>query len=213
MNTWSHLFNSRRWILKFVLLWSICIVGLKLFSAFLIWNESRPGYIFHDVILESFSAIDLSFAIALLTNIPIFGGILLMFRNPSDTVLMLCAVTFMCAVRSATLFLVPLEPPSTLIPLDDSFLIHAFYGGTSLKRDLFFSGHTANLILAGLIQNNKKIRNLIYVCALAVGLMVILQHVHYVIDVLAAPFFAVLVHRISRFFSAKYFEGFSEGVA
>lgn len=125
-----------------------------------------------------------------------------MFRSPSRTVLLFWGTLLMCLIRSASLYMVVLEPPATIIPLDDTLLVQVFYGGTSLKRDLFFSGHTANLILTGLMQDNKKIRQAILICAGLVGVMVVLQHVHYVIDVLAAPFFAYAVYRLS-FVAAK----------
>lgn len=198
MDSWSSLFKLRKKTLLVGLLFVLSLIALRLFSVFLIWNETRSGYPYTDPILDSFSPIDLSMPIAIMTNVPIFGALALLLRRPSTAVMVFWTVIIMCIVRSATLYFVVLEPPQRLILLDDSFLINVFYGGTSLKRDLFFSGHTANVMMVSLLQTNKTARYLLLACAAAMGVMVILQHVHYVIDVIAAPFFALLVFKMSQ---------------
>ena len=56
-------------------------------------------------------------------------------------------------------------------------------------RDLFFSGHTATMTLLALAGRGRW-RWVLGGLTVAVGLLVLVQRVHYSYDVLAAPFFA-----------------------
>ena len=84
--------------------------------------------------------------------------------------------------------LVPFEAPEKLIVLKDPF-VEMFGSGESLTKDLFFSGHTATLFLLFLVVESKCLKYVFLVSAIIVGVAIVLQHVHYVIDVFAAPFF------------------------
>ncbi|MBC7884582.1 MAG: hypothetical protein H7X99_03860, partial [Saprospiraceae bacterium] len=79
-----------------------------------------------------------------------------------------------------------------------------FYGGDVLLKDLFFSGHTANLILVGLVVDVPWLKRALFFFALVVGILVVLQHVHYSIDVVAAPFFAYAAYKICIFLGDKW---------
>lgn len=161
------------------------------------WNETRYGIVFKDPILRLFKPIDLSHVISVFTLIPIFMGLIYIFRKPNTTVYFLIAAIVICGFRALTMYLLPLEPPVNIIPLSDPVIETLFYGGNVLLKDLFFSGHTANLILIGLIVEQKRIKNMLFIAGLLVGTMLLIQHVHYSIDVLAAPFFAFVTYKIS----------------
>jgi len=168
------------------------------------WNETRPGTVFDDPILRLFKPIDISTVISVFTLVPIFLGLIYIFRKPTTTVYFLISAIVICGFRALTIYLVPLEPPIDIIPLSDPVIETLFYGGTILLKDLFFSGHTANLILMGLILEQKMIKNLLLISGFLVGTMVLLQHVHYSIDVLAAPFFSFVTYKISVWAGEKY---------
>ncbi|MFX7751990.1 phosphatase PAP2-related protein, partial [Acinetobacter baumannii] len=90
-----------------------------------------------------------------------------------------------------TISLVPLNPPQGLIPLIDP-LTNIFYGGKFISKDLFYSGHTATLFLMSLCLQKQSEKILALIASIAVAVMVLIQHVHYSIDVLAAFPFAYL---------------------
>lgn len=168
-----------------------------LFSSFLVWNEQRAGHIFYDPLLESFSPRNFSLLIGLLTNISIISAIILILNKPMSVMYFLCAGIVMICVRSITLYLLPLEPPVNIIPLKDPILELTFYKGNVLLKDLFFSGHTANIILMGLLSEKLIIKRIMVINGFVVGLLLILQHVHFSIDVFLAPFFAIMVYKLS----------------
>jgi len=82
------------------------------------------------------------------------------------------------------------------IPLYDPFLEKTFYEDVLITKDLFFSGHTSNIIVFAFLSRVTWFRNFFFVTAFIVASMLVMQHVHYTIDVVAAPFFAYVVYRI-----------------
>jgi hypothetical protein len=162
-----------------------------------VWNETRLGLVFDDPFLKLFRPIDVSIFTGLLTNLSIFGCILLILRKPLPTVYMLAATILICIIRACSLYFIALEPPIHIIPLADPILESTFYRGNALLKDLFFSGHTANVMLIGLLTEQVVVKRAMLFISGLVGLLLILQHVHYSIDVLAAPFFAVLTYKLS----------------
>jgi membrane-associated phospholipid phosphatase len=101
------------------------------------------------------------------------------------------------------MYSVPLEAPVTLIPLNDPF-VQLFGTGQILEKDLFFSGHTATLFLLFLISDNKILKLFFLISTLFVAVSVLLQHVHYSVDVIAAPFFAFASYKIVIYFRQKF---------
>ena len=85
------------------------------------------------------------------------------------------------------MYLVPLEPPVSHLPLQDP-LVEYFGTGTMLTKDLFFSGHTATLFTLFLIADKGVFKYLLLVGLLLVAFLVLVQHVHYTIDIVAALF-------------------------
>jgi membrane-associated phospholipid phosphatase len=94
------------------------------------------------------------------------------------------------------MFLLPLEPPALLIPLRDPF-VQYLGTGTLLTKDLFFSGHTSTLFLLFLTARGARLKAIFVVCTVGVAISVLLQHVHYSVDVFVAPFFAYAAYRVA----------------
>jgi hypothetical protein len=101
------------------------------------------------------------------------------------------------------MYLVPLEPPNGMIDLHDP-LVFVIGTGQPIQKDLFFSGHTATMFLLFLTAKNKTLKWIFLITACLVGLFVILQKVHYCIDVFVAPFFSLSAYLIIRRFNNNY---------
>ncbi|MBA2744989.1 MAG: hypothetical protein H0U44_02075 [Flavisolibacter sp.] len=180
------------------------IIGLVLiiwvmvtFPFFFQFIEQRRGSTLSDPLLELLPARDMS--------IPIFAmiwsiTILIAIRSLQNAKLfMVCMYGFILVslTRFASILLFPLEPPVGLIPLVDP-IVNRFYGENYITRDLFYSGHTATQCLFFLCFRRKYDRLIGLFCTIAVGFLVLVQHVHYTIDVIAAPVFAYICYFIAR---------------
>jgi membrane-associated phospholipid phosphatase len=169
------------------------------FSQFLQFIEGREGAVLNDPLLNLFNPIDLTwltFAVIYLSVILFLFTILL---KPFKLMLALQTYALMVIFRAVAMYLTPLNPPSGIILLDDPF-VQMFGSGEIFTKDLFFSGHTATLFLLFLLTENKKLKFIFLTATLAVGACVLLQKVHYSIDVFAAFFFAFLAFRIIKYF-------------
>ena len=62
-----------------------------------------------------------------------------------------------------------------------------------ITKDLFFSGHTSTLFLMFLITQHKKVKATLLTISIIVPILLLVQHVHYTIDILAAPVFAYAI--------------------
>ena len=108
--------------------------------------------------------------------------------------------------RVLTLFFVPLDSPESIIPLHDEILTHTFYAGGENLKDLFFSGHAATLFLFYFFTVNKVLKYLFLAAAISVSIGVVVQHVHYSYDVIAAPIFAYIAYKLVTKFSKHYYK-------
>nr|WP_283769986.1 phosphatase PAP2-related protein [Mucilaginibacter sp. Bleaf8] len=100
-----------------------------------------------------------------------------------------------CTARILTITLIPLAAPLGLVELVDP-LTGVFYGHATITKDLFFSGHTATLVAMYFCLPKKGERIAAIIASVAVGILLLVQHVHYTIDVLAAPFFVFALNKL-----------------
>ena len=98
--------------------------------------------------------------------------------------------------RTLTLTLLPLKEPETIIYLEDPFLNYFIYSGT-IDSDLFFSGHTALVCL--IFFQTHRWKWLFALLGIILGILLMVQRVHYSIDILAALPFAFLTVKIVDF--------------
>jgi hypothetical protein len=170
---------------------------LFLFLHFLTYNEGRNGYVFSDPLLNMFRPLDVSFFTFILTYGLCIAGLIASLRSPFLFLKIIQVYGLITLLRMASLYILPLEPPAQIIPLQDPFLKFSFYSGRDNLKDLFFSGHTAALFLFAFCFRNRKLKIAFISGAVLVAGLLVLQHVHFSIDVIAAPFFtgmAFLLH-------------------
>jgi membrane-associated phospholipid phosphatase len=109
----------------------------------------------------------------------------------------LWAFIILSLFRVATIALVPLNAPAGLIGLVDPFS-NFFYGDKFVTKDLFFSGHTSSVFLQYLCLQGKMDKRLALMATVVVGFLLLVQHVHYTMDVLGGFVFAWLAWQVTR---------------
>lgn len=148
--------------------------------------EARAGTGLNDPLLHRLPPHDVSVAVFSCIWGAAALGIWTALRSPRFTLLFIWSFALLTASRMVSIWVTPLEPPHGLIPLVDP-LANRFYGKSFITKDLFYSGHTATMFLFVYCFPLAWQRRLALAGGLAVGCLVLVQHVHYTIDVLAAP--------------------------
>jgi hypothetical protein len=168
-----------------ILLWLV----LRELAGFLVWVERRPGARLDDPILALIAPRDVTWFVFGLIYVAILLTLADVWRQPRVLVIGVQSYVLMILMRIAAMYVTALEPPAGMIPLGDP-LVERLATGTPLTRDLFFSGHTSTVFLMFLIARDPRIKAVLLLCAAGVAVGVLLQHVHYAVDVLVAPLFA-----------------------
>lgn len=186
---------------------TIGLLALLLLSLGTLLNyiESRQGKVFYDPILNFIKPRDVSSFIFITTYLTALIAIIYAFATPYRFLHLLQMYGVLTGLRIITLFFVPLDPPVEIIPLKDKFLTATFYHGGENMKDLFFSGHAATLFLFFFFAKDVMLRYLFLASALLVSACVVIQHVHYSYDVIAAPIFAYIAYRFITKFSKHYY--------
>jgi hypothetical protein len=154
--------------------------------------EARNGFVFNDFILQRIPARNVSVAVFFLIWSTCLLLVIRISRDPMMLLLVLWAYNGVTLVRMACIGLLSLNPPAGLIPLADP-ITNQFYGKHYITHDLFFSGHTTTVFLIFLCLRKKSDRMYALFASVALGALLLIQHVHYTIDVLAAPVFTYAV--------------------
>lgn len=192
---WKEFFQdgkSRNEFISTIIILSAILICLTNFLNFV---ELRQGVVLPDPLLKLFKPIDLTWLTFGLIYLSLITAVVIFFKDPNHLMIVIQSYSLMIVFRIAAMYALPLNPPENMIPLNDPF-VQYFGTGRLLTKDLFFSGHTATLFLLYLFVKRKEFKILFLFCTIAVAIAVILQHVHYSIDVIAAPFFAYTSYRI-----------------
>jgi hypothetical protein len=172
------------------------LVTLFLLSSFLTYNETRTGTVIYDPVLAMFDPINLTWSTFALIYSGLLIGIFHFVQNPPVLVRALLTYSFLALIRICMMYSIPLDPPAEMISLTDPF-VELFGSGSTLDRDLFFSGHTSTMFMLFLLAYKPLYKKMFLAGVILVGASVILQHAHYTIDVLVAPFVAYASYRIA----------------
>ena len=186
---WADAWRDPRFRLRLALSVPALVAVLAFLARFLTFVEARPGAVLPDPVLAFLVPRDLTWLTFGLIYIGLAFGVARLAAEPRALVVALQAYVLMVLFRIAAMWVTPLEAPPGMIPLHDP-LVRLFGPGNLLTKDLFFSGYTSTLFLLALAVPGRRSKGLFLFCTAAVGISVLVQHVHYTIDVLAAPFFA-----------------------
>ena len=116
------------------------------------------------------------------------------------------AFAFLIVTRALFITLTHLGIYPEQISFDDNGIVDRVYRLFDLGGDFFFSGHTAFPFLAALVfWPQKFLRYLFFGLSAFFGTVVLFAHVHYSIDVFAAPFITYGIFKMTQKLFARDF--------
>jgi hypothetical protein len=200
---WKEALQDKKFRQVFVV--SVLLLAFVLFflTQFLNYVEAREGISFTDPLHVYFEAIDLTWIIFSIIYLSLIAALISLLPYPGQLLFAIQLYTLMVIVRIGAMYLLPLNPPEGMIILYDPFV--EFFGtGQTLTKDLFFSGHTASILIFFLTAKLRLFRIIFLLLVLLIALLVIIQKVHYTIDVYAAVFFTLSSYLILKQIKERY---------
>jgi len=193
--SWSEAWQLQSFRNKTFVALALVAIILLLLPSFFAFIEKREGMVLQDFVLDRLPAMDVSIP----TFIIIWSVVLLVFyriyQNPSIFLVVAYGFILMCIARVLTISLLPLNPPPGLITLKDPIANIAYGGkGIFITKDLFYSGHTGNMFLFFLCLQAKWDKIIALAASFMVGILVLIQHIHYSIDVISAFIFTYFLY-------------------
>ncbi|SKB42616.1 phosphatase PAP2-related protein [Daejeonella lutea] len=181
-NNWQST-DYRRKLISGLIIISLILITLPFFYQAI---EQRNGIKFNDYLLQWLPAYDLS----LFIFVTIWSMALLTFhrfkQDPQIFLTFLWGFILINLSRFVSIGLVPLNAPDSLVAIHDP-ISNYFYGPKFITKDLFFSGHTAAMFLMFLCLKKRSDKILTFIATIVIGIAVLIQHVHYTMDVFMAP--------------------------
>jgi len=203
---WKETLKDKKFVISLLIgFFYLCI---SLYINFLAGNYAteKASLPVTDIILSNTRAYDVDL-------IFIYGPIILfifvtalILYNPKKIPFTLKSIALFTVIRSIFISLTHLGPfPTEAITNAGNFFNKFTFGG-----DLFFSGHTGlAFLMALLFWQNKTLRYIFLIYSVFIGIVVLLGHYHYSIDVLAAFFITYSIYHISVLFFKEDQKSFS----
>jgi membrane-associated phospholipid phosphatase len=189
---WSNVVFRRKAITGM----TIVIVIMSSFPFFFQRIEQRQGIVMNDPFLRILPAHNISVPLFIiiwgLSSLAAIRAI----QTPRMFLVFAWSWIVLSIFRMLTITLVPLDAPAGLIGLVDP-LSNSFYGDKFITKDLFFSGHTSTIFLLYLCLPGKNEKKLALLATFCVAILLLVQHVHYTLDVLGGFLFGWISYWIA----------------
>ena len=162
-------------------------------------TTSASNYV-EDIILSNTPVFDVDLFFVYGAVALIIFSTLLLLAHPKRIPFTLHALTLFYLIRAAFVSMTHLGPFPDQVALDAGALAAKFFGGA----DLFFSGHTgAPFILALIFWHEKRLRYIFLATSVFFGIIVLLGHYHYTIDVASAFFITYGIYHLALWLFPK----------
>jgi hypothetical protein len=190
------------WLLLLVLLFGGL---LPLLPGFFLWAQARQGAVLADPLLRLLPRHDVATPVFVLMYGAVLVAVGWLTRQPRLFLRGMWGYLILLLLRTGSIWLVALNPPPDLVAMPDPFMAFIFHEAASeaITKDLFFSGHTATVALLAIAVRGRWLRRALALATLLVGVLVLVQRVHYSYDVLAAPFFAWFAYWLAGFITRR----------
>lgn len=204
---WKKFFSKKRNVLAFLLGISYFVFVTFLFKFHLLELEEVKGVQLTDYLLQLIPSRDVSFLIFMILYFTVFYTYMFLLAYPKVLQIFIVFYATALLLRFIMLYVVHLEAPFGMIILSDPILSSSTYSGLHITKDLFFSGHMVAVLCSYFTIPNKFLKLVFLVTSVLTALLLVVQHIHYVIDLLGAIIMVYLLYRIyfrKQWLNSKY---------
>jgi len=197
--TYSGHIKDREFIYSFFLSLVFLLVAMFLNFYAGTYAAERASNSVSDIILSNIPVFNVDYAF-------VFGPIvfwiivtIFCLRHPHKIPFWLKSVALFVLVRSIFITLTHIGPFPDHVPINlFTLTTHVDFYIFSSGADLFFSGHTGlPFLLALIFWDNKPMRYFCLASAVFFGIIVLLGHLHYSIDVISAFFITYTIYHLA----------------
>jgi hypothetical protein len=184
---WIEAWKNPSFRIQFILSLVIIFAFSFFFPYFFDYIEARNGNPLNDPVLNNLPPKDLSWMVFLCLYSGILIGIFCNAGRPRNLLIAMETYFLVTLLRIFTILIVPLNPPAGYIELQEPFVALFTNDGRIISKDLFFSGHLSTILSLYFSVQQRQFKNIILVLSIMVGSLLLIQHVHYTIDVVVSP--------------------------
>ncbi len=195
---WKYYWSIRNFRIQFIITVCVLISFMFVFPYFFDFIESLQGKPLHDPFLDLLPATNVSIPTFSILYFVVISWLIISIKNPKVLLTGMQTYALVTVLRMITIPLFPLQPPLDYIPLREPFVQFFTHGGRIISHDLFFSGHMTSILFCYYSTSRKFFKKLYLVFAFIIGIFLMVQRVHYTIDILAAPLFTWLCFLLSK---------------
>src|SRR6185369_15188027 len=190
-------FGNRTFVISIVLAFLMLILSLFInFYAGTYATERASNYV-NDIVLSNIPVFDVDLLFVYAPLILWLFVASLIFYEPRKIPFVIKSIALFNVIRSIFITLTHIGPFPDQIAFNANSSIWIgkfFFGG-----DLFFSAHTGLPFLMALVfWDSKTLRYIFIGCAIFFGIIVLLGHLHYSIDVASAFFITFTIYHIAK---------------
>ena len=199
LQNWKESLSTSGYATKLIMAVAVFVSGALQFPTYFKNIQKRTGTNLNDFVLAHLPFIDVStYIFTIIYGLLIYMLVRILMK---PQLFLLFAITFVIETvfRMTTIYFFPLNPPADLVVLHDTFAEMLIYGDTEpITKDLFFSGHTATMVMICLFVEGRKEKIASIVASFALAALLLIQHVHYTVDVIGALFFTYISYLIAQ---------------
>lgn len=195
---WRYYWSKPGFRIQFIISTLVLAGFMVIFPYFFDFIEARKGKLLSDPVLEMLPAKDVSTPVFSFLYFAVISWLIISIKNPKVLLAGMQTYAMVTILRMITIPLFPLEPPIDYIPLREPFVQLFTHGGRIISRDLFFSGHMTTILFCYYTTQKGIFKKIYLALAVVIGILLMIQRVHYTIDILAAPLFTWLCFLFSK---------------
>ncbi|MEI7709492.1 MAG: phosphatase PAP2-related protein [bacterium] len=204
-------FSDKNFITSFCI--GFVLLGISLFMQFWASNYSTrasSGSV-ADIFLSNIPVYDVSGIFVWGAVLAVLISIFVLLKHINYAPFMMKSTAMFVIIRSVFVSLTHISPFPNHVLISSNFFSGTIFNGIFNGNDLFFSGHTGLPFLMALIFWENKILRFIFLgFSILMAIVVLLGHLHYSIDVLAAYFITYTIFQICKFIFPKDWALFQE---